>query len=166
MGVPPVIIYFNGIFHHKPSIWGYPHSHGNPHIFTDGPVPRHLNCFVLQVSREVRHHMPKILCFQQIKSSKKQSFSRKNLKFQEKLVEVDLKVLQDDLRSLNREITSQLSKNWGACIFFSYDASLGQQTPQLGKITAANPLASGCANIGAWVVGHRSDSNPNSVCAD
>ena len=30
--VPPVIIHFNGIFHWKPSIWGYPHGHGNPQI--------------------------------------------------------------------------------------------------------------------------------------
>ena len=25
IGVPPVIIHFNGIVHYKPSIWGYPH---------------------------------------------------------------------------------------------------------------------------------------------
>ena len=27
--VPQVIIHFSGIFHYKPSIWGYPHGHGN-----------------------------------------------------------------------------------------------------------------------------------------
>ena len=30
MGVPLVIIHFNGMFHYKPSIWGYPHDYGKP----------------------------------------------------------------------------------------------------------------------------------------
>ena len=29
MGVPPVIILFHGIFHYKPTIFGYPHGNGN-----------------------------------------------------------------------------------------------------------------------------------------
>ena len=47
IGVPPVIIHFNGIVHNKPPIWGYP-FYGNPHIdccrlvylllFTDWPL--------------------------------------------------------------------------------------------------------------------------------
>ena len=41
IGVPPVIIHFNRIFHHKPIIFGYPHlwnpPYGLPHIRDWGP---------------------------------------------------------------------------------------------------------------------------------
>ena len=34
MGVPPIIMYLKKIFHYKPSILGYPHDYGNPHMGT------------------------------------------------------------------------------------------------------------------------------------
>ena len=39
IGVPPVIIHFSGISHYKPSIWGYPHDYGNPHLFSEVERP-------------------------------------------------------------------------------------------------------------------------------
>ena len=33
IGVPPVIIHIDGIFHYKPSFLGYPHDYGNPHLW-------------------------------------------------------------------------------------------------------------------------------------
>ena len=33
MGVPPVIIHFNGVFPYKPSIWGYPHLWKPPYLY-------------------------------------------------------------------------------------------------------------------------------------
>ena len=32
IGVPAVIIHFNGMFRYKPTIWGYPHDYGKPHM--------------------------------------------------------------------------------------------------------------------------------------
>ena len=32
IGVPLVIIHFNRILHHKPTIFGYPHDYGTPHL--------------------------------------------------------------------------------------------------------------------------------------
>ena len=39
IGLPPVIIHFrSGFSPYKPSIWRYPHGHGNVHLMTHGPV--------------------------------------------------------------------------------------------------------------------------------
>ena len=32
MGVAPVLIHFKEVFHYKPSILGYPHDYGIPHL--------------------------------------------------------------------------------------------------------------------------------------
>ena len=32
-GGTPKSSIFSWIFHYKPSMWGYPHGHGNPHLF-------------------------------------------------------------------------------------------------------------------------------------
>ena len=43
IGVPPVLIHFNGIFHeiNHPAM-GVPHGHGNPHIVVIHSGPRHM----------------------------------------------------------------------------------------------------------------------------
>jgi hypothetical protein len=47
MGVPPQIIHFNGIFHYKPSIWGYLHLWKPPFIVYFSP-----NCAPLAATQD------------------------------------------------------------------------------------------------------------------
>ena len=50
IGVPPVIIHFNGMFPHKPTVLGCPHDYGNVHL-TGGIIQHH------QVLRVLTHQM-------------------------------------------------------------------------------------------------------------